>query len=381
MSGDAEQEYFSDGITEDIITSLSRIQGLRVIARNSTFAFKGQAKDIRLIATELDARYVLEGSVRKGGNRVRITAQLIDATNGQHIWAERYDRDLDDIFEVQDNITSNIVNRTAPELFKAEGKRVGDRDTSKLDAWDLFLQARSAYNKATQEGFEHAERLCQFAIDKDSNYAPAYTLLSNCQYQLLVFGYRRGNSQTWQIMLDNAEKASRLDPEELLWYAGVLANMGFFDKALGYAKRALELNPGYAPAHSVLGAALYRDGQYDAAKKEFELALRLSPNNPDNYQSATLLGFTHYSSRNLDAALSWADEAIRLAPTFTQAYCLRAATLAQLDRIEEAKMSADHYLETVPKTTATRVSRSNRLREHKEMEYFREGLIKAGLPD
>ena len=381
MSGDAEQEYFSDGISEDIITALSRIHGLRVIARNSTFAYKGQAKDIRLIATELDARYVLEGSVRKGGNRVRINAQLIDATNGQHIWAERYDRELHDIFEVQDDITANIVNRTAPELLKAEGKRVRDRDSTHLDAWNLFLQARAAYSEASKNGFERAERLCRQAIESDPKYAPAYTLLSNSQYQLLVFGYLRGDSATWQAMLDNAEVASRLDPDELLWYAAILANMGQFAKALGFAERSLERNPGYAPAHSVLGGALYRDGQYEAAVAELETALRLSPNNPDNYQSATLLGFTHYSLRNYDAALSWADEAIRMAPTFAQAYSLRAASLAKLDRIDDAQVAAGQYLDAVPDTTATRVARSNRLRKQEDMDHFCEGLLKAGLPE
>jgi adenylate cyclase len=265
MSGETEQEYFSDGISEDIITALSRVRGLRVIARNSTFAYKGMAKDIRLIATELDARYVLEGSVRKVGNRVRINAQLIDATNGQHIWAERYDRELHDIFEVQDDITANIVNRTAPELLRAEGERVRRLDSAQLNAWDIFLQARSACNEASKDGFERAERLCQQAIKNDPNYAPAFTLLSNAQFQLLVFGYRRGGSDAWQEMLDNAEAATRLDPDEILWYAGILGNMGQFERALGFAKRGLEINPGYAPAHHVLGGVLYRDGQYEAS--------------------------------------------------------------------------------------------------------------------
>lgn len=381
MSGDAEQEYFSDGISEDIITALSRIRGLRVIARNSTFAYKGEAKDIRLIATELDARYVLEGSVRKSGNHVRISAQLIDATNGQHIWAERYDRELHDIFQVQDDITANIINRTAPELMRVEGERVRQREPAQLDAWDIFLQARGAYNEASKAGFERAERLCRQAMKDDPNYAPAFTLLSNVQYQLLVFGYRRSSSEAWQEMLDNAEAATRLDPDEILWYANILGNTGQFERALGFAKRALRLNPGYAPAHSVLGNAFYRDGQYEASVAEFETGLSLSPNNPDNYQSATLLGFCHYCLRNFDAALSWADEALRMAPTFSQSYSLRAASLAQLGRIDEAKAAVDKYQEAVPDTTASRVARSNRLRNQQDMEHFRQGLIKAGMSE
>ena len=381
MSGDPEQEYFSDGISEDIITALSRVRGLRVIARNSTFAYKGMAKDIRLVATELDARYVLEGSVRKGGNRVRINAQLIDATNGQHIWAERYDRELNDIFEVQDDITANIVNRTAPELLRAEGERVRQQETAQLNAWDIFLQARGAYNEKSKDGFERAEKLCRQSIQADPHYAPALTLLSNVQYQLLVFGFRRGGSDAWQEVLSNAEAATRIDPDEILWYAVILGNMGEFEKALNNAKRGLALNPGYAPAHTVLGGVFYRDGQYEASVVEFETGLRLSPNNPDNYQSATLLGFSHYCLQNHDAALSWADEAIRMAPTFTQAFSLRAASLAQLDKFDVAKIAEEKYLEAVPDTTATRIARSNRLRNEADMEYFRQGLIKAGMPE
>jgi len=380
MSGDVEQEYFSDGISEDIITALSRVNGLRVIARNSTFAYKGQAKDIRLIATELDARYVLEGSIRKGGNRIRINAQLIDATNGQHIWAERYDRDLDDIFKVQDDITANIVSRTAPELLKAEGERVRKRDPAHLSAWDLFLQARAAYNQATQEGFERAEELCKQAIASDPNYGLAYGLLSNIQFHLLLFGYRRGGSEAWQETLDNGEKATRLDPDDVLWYAVLLSTMGQFDKALQFAKRGLEMNPGFAPAHQTQGAVLYRYGEYEGAIIECETALRLSPNNPDNYQVANLLGCVYYCQRNYEAALSWTDEAIRMAPTFAQAYSLRAASLAQLGQADEAGRTVQQFLELVPETTATRISRSNRLRRTEDMEHFREGMIKAGFP-
>ena len=254
MSNDPEQEYFVDGITEDLITSLSRVSGLRVIARNSTFAYKGQAKDIRLIATELDARYVLEGSVRKGGNRLRINAQLIDAVNGQHIWAERYDREPTDIFDLQDDITANIVSRAAPEIWRAEGERVRRQNVADLDAWDLFLRARAAFNEVTKEGFEQAEDLCRQAIEKDPNYAPAYTLFSLTLFQFLVFGYRRGTREDWQHMLDLGEKATRLDPNDadsMAFYAGTLGHMGQYDKALRLAERAVALNPSSSQVHKV----------------------------------------------------------------------------------------------------------------------------------
>ena len=380
LSADSEQNYFADGITEDIITALSRIPGLRVIARNSTFAYKGQAKDVRLIAIELDARYVLEGSVRKGGKRVRINAQLIDAVSGQHIWAERYDRDLDDIFEVQDDITANIVGRTAPEIWRAEGERVRHHNVAQLDAWDLILRARAAYNLATKEGFEQAEELCRRAIEQDPNYALAYTLLSNTQFQLLVFGYRRGGSAEWNEVLAHCETGSRLDPDEVVWYAIVLAHMGEYDKALAFAKRGADLNPSFATADYALGSAFFRDGQYEAAVGSLEKALRLSANNPYNYQVATLLGYTHYSLRNHEAALSWADEALRMAPTFTQAQGLRAAALSQLDRIDEAKTAIDRFLEMIPNGTAERVARNYRLRKQEDVAHYRDGLIKAGLP-
>ena len=384
MSSEPDQEYFADGMTEDIITALSRIAGLRVIARASTFAYKGQAKDIRLVATELDARYVLEGSVRKVGSRVRINAQLIDAVSGQHIWAELYDRELVDIFEVQDDITSNIVGRTAPELLRAEGERVRRQNVAHLDAWDLFLRARVALYEATKEGFEQAEALCRRAIEQDSNYAPAYTLLSNAQYHLLVFGYRRGGSAGWGEVLAHAETGTRLNPTDALavaWYSATLAHVGEYEKALSFARRVVDLNPNFILRHYVLGIAQYRDGQYEAAVVEFEKALRLSPNNPDNYQIATLLGYTHYSMRNHEAALSWADEALRMAPTFIQAHGLRGAALAQLERIEEAKRSIVRFLEIVPNATASRVARNYRLRKQEDVAHYRDGLIKAGLPE
>jgi adenylate cyclase len=173
MSADPEQDYFADGISEDIIALLSRTPGLRVIARNSTFSYKGQATDVRLIAAELDARYVLEGSVRRSGQQVRITAQLIDASNGQHIWAERYDRKMDDIFEVQDEITGNIVARIAPEVLRSEFRRLEERSPDQMSAWELYLRALACMHEANEAGFLRGEALCHQALELDPNHAAA----------------------------------------------------------------------------------------------------------------------------------------------------------------------------------------------------------------
>ena len=248
-------------------------------------------------------------------------------------------------------------------------------------AYFVLLRARAAYNLASKDGFEQAEVLCRRAIQQDPNYAPAYTLLADTQFQLLLFGYRRGSSAEWSKVLANCETASRIDPDEVLFYSSILAHMGEYEKALTFAKRGINLNPSFAPAHHTFGVALYRDGQYATAVGEFEKTLRHSPNNPQNYQTATLLGYTHYSLRNNEAALSWADEALRMAPTFTQAQGVRAAALAQLDRINEAKASINQFLAMFPNATASGITRNYRLRKQEDVERYREGLIKAGLPE
>jgi adenylate cyclase len=384
MSADQDQEFFADGISEDIIALLSRAASLRVIARNSTFAYKGQAKDIRLIAAELDARYMLEGSVRRAGNRIRITAQLIDASDGQHIWAERYDRQMDDIFDVQDEITGNIVSRIAPELMRSENRRVEEKSPNQMSAWEFYLRAQASYHQATKEGFLQCEELCQQALALDPDHAAAWRLLSQCQFQLIVFGMRKGSAKNWADMEAQAERAMRLDPADpaiQAYMVSTLAWSGNWDDALALSERVANDYPFLAVCRHARGLALYQSGEHERAVGEFEKGIKVSPNDPENYQFQTLLAYCQYLRGSYVAALSWADEALRAVPNFAQALGIRAATLAQLERRIEASAAIGHFLEAFPGVTATRHCRGYRWREPEDIEHYRAGLIKAGLPE
>jgi adenylate cyclase len=201
---------------------------------------------------------------------------------------------------------------------------------------------------------------------------------------LFVFGYRRGTREAWRSMLDLAAKATRLDPDDasfLAFYAGTLAHMGEHDQALELSERAVSLNPSISYVYQERGRALFYDGQYEAAVETYERYMQLSPNDPMYYTGATMLGYTHYCRRNHEAALSWANEALRFSPNFTQAIGLQAASLARLDRIEEAKASTARFLEAIPLATATRVAGNFRLREQEDVDHYRAGLVKAGLPE
>jgi adenylate cyclase len=384
MSADPEQDYFADGISEDIIALLSRTPGLRVIARNSTFSYKGQAKDIRLIAAELDARYVLEGSVRRSGPRVRITAQLIDAANGLHIWAERFDRDMDDIFEVQDEITSNLVARISPEVLRSESRRLEHRSPEQLSAWELYLRSLACYHRATEESFLEGEELCLQALELDPDHASSWQLLSNHQYQLMVYGFRKGSSEAWSNLLTQAERAARLDPTDPLivsFHGTALGWLGKLDEALAVAERLVRDYPLVIHGHQAHGGALFLAGRHREAITAFATSFRMGPNNQDNYQFQTVTAFAHYCLKNYAAALTWAEEALRAVPIFTQALGVRTAALGQLEQAEPANLATARFLEVFPGITASRHCRNFRWRNQSDIDHYRDGLIKAGLPE
>ncbi len=384
MSADPDQDYFADGISEDIIALLSRTPGIRVIARNSTFSYKGQAKDVRLIAAELDARYILEGSVRRSGQQVRITAQLIDASNGQHIWAERFDRKLDDIFEVQDEITGNIVARIAPEVLRSEFRRLKERSPEQLSAWELHLRALACLHQATEAGFLQGEALCRQALELDPSHASSWRLLSQHQYQLFVYGFRKGSAETWNALAEQAGRAMRLDPADPIiaaFLADTLSWTGKWDEALAQSARVVSDYPLLMHGHHTRGNAQFLAGEHVAAIASFEIGLRMGPSSPDNYQFQTLTAFAHYCLGNYGAALSWAEEALRAVPIFTQALGMRAAALGQLGQTDDAARAAERFLEVFPEITATRHCRNFRWRRQADIDHYRDGLVKAGLPE
>ena len=247
----------------------------------------------------------------------------------------------------------------------------------------MLLRANAAFHETTSEGVERAEQLCRQALERDPNSAMAYRLLSNAQFQMFVSGYRRGTTEAWRQMLDFAEKATRLDPNDasiLAYYAGTLAHMAGYDQALKLSDRAVALNPSIANVYEGRGRALFFNSRYEDAIKAIERFLKLSPSDPLYYTAATVLGYAQFCLRNYEAALSWAKEALRFAPHFTQTQGLQAATLAQLGRTDEAQAAIARFLDSVPTATANRVASNFRLRNQDDVAHYREGLIKAGLP-
>jgi TolB-like protein/Flp pilus assembly protein TadD len=380
MSGDPEQEYLSDGITEDIITALSRLRWFLVIARNSTFVYKGRSVDVKQVGRELGVRYVLEGSVRKAGNRVRITAQLVDATNGAHHWAQKFDRDLIDIFELQDDITRSVASAIEPKLVAAEGARLQSRSPQDLSAWDLVMRAMTHYGRMTTSESEIAIRILRSTVQKYPDYGPAHSLLA---FALLVSDHVgwKPEGDDYGDAAELARRAAQLDNEDP-WAHLALGYFAFTqcqtDETIQEYKRALELNPNFATAHGYLGWALAFDGQSEEAIHYFELALRMSPHDPLKAFFYSGTGVAHYYAHRYDEAVEWARNAVRERPGFTASRRILCASLAKAGRIGEAKEEMVALRTMQPNLSIAWI------KEHvpytaRAMPHFIEGMRKAGL--
>ncbi len=286
MSGDAEQEYFADGISEDIITALSKLPQLFVIARNSSFTFKGRHVHVGEVGKSLGVRYVLEGSVRKSGGRVRITAQLIDATTGGHLWAERFDRDLTDIFAVQDDVTTKIVSALALNLNAGDRQSIAVEHTDNQEAYDCFLRGRELVFRITKDTNREAGNLLRRAIELDPRYAPAHALLGATH----VIDYANGWTTSPTQTLEEAEKAARqavqVDERHpyALWALALICLWARrYDEALGQAEKAVAFNPNFAEGHTARGLVLHHVGRSEEALECFERAVALEPYFPDGW--------------------------------------------------------------------------------------------------
>jgi adenylate cyclase len=340
MSGDPEQEYFADGMVEDIITELSRIRWLFVIARNSTFTYKGQAVDVKRVARELGVRYVLEGSVRKGGNRVRVTAQLIDPTSGAHIWAERYDRDLSDIFAVQDEITASVAGVIEPALAEAEQQRALRRPPERLDAWEAYQRGVWHFNKYGPEENQTAQTFFRRAIALDPNFAPGHHGYA-LALQWDIWHYSsRPFSEVQGVPLEEARIAVLLDDKDAMAHA-VLAHIrmwgGEWEAAIAEARTALVLNPNSAFVISMLGCVLGFGGYREEALTRLQQAMRASPHDPLTWLWTLWTAVMQFHSRKFDLALETLHQLVRLRPGYAPAQVLIAATLAHLGRLDEAR--------------------------------------------
>jgi TolB-like protein/cytochrome c-type biogenesis protein CcmH/NrfG len=382
MSGDPEQEYFSDGITEDIITSLSRFRWFFVIARNSTFTYKGKTVDVKTVGQDFGVRYVLEGSVRKAGSRVRITAQLVDAPTSHHVWAERYDRDLKDIFAVQDEITENIVASIGPEFLSAEMRRAQRRDVRSLDAWDYIMRAAFHHSRYSKEDVVEAQRLLRKAIEVDPFNAEGFCLLAFTHLMQVQFGWSESADQSVQEAAKAAESAIAIDDRDA-WAHTALGLVDLisrrYDDAIQRLKRAIRLNPSLANAYGALGQALTLAGECTEAVKQINKAIRLSPRDPFLVYWFGHLGLAAFIEERYDIACEWGAKVLQENPSFPGGHRLMAASYGQLGRIEEAQAALKEVLLLMPSMTMDDVRKQVPFKDPNHIERYLDGLRKAGL--
>ena len=379
---DSADEYFSDGLTEDLIHALSLQSFYRVLSRNSTFSFKGKSLSARLIAREIDATYLIQGSVRRAGSKIRVTAELIAPENGEQLWAGRYDRDIGDLFAMQDEITTSLSAALAPEIYRAEASAPARSSSTDLTAWDRFLRGLSHYYKHTKADFEASIDLCREAIALDPALSIARAYLATIMVQGVQYGWIKSTSQLWTEAMNLAESSVRLDPRSSFAFS-ILSYMhamqGNYEAAMEAAKRAVKLNPYDMGARGVLGIAHLVIGEHRQAIELFSTAVQRGNSDP-RYKWAALNAFSHYLVGQYDASLSWAREALYLNPNHLQVLAVRAAALAQLGRAEEAAKAAEVLLGDFPGLTVEPHLRNFRWKRPEDIAHYREGLLKAGVP-
>ncbi len=383
MSGDPEQEYFAEGIAEDLITALSRFHWFFVIARNSSFSFKGASPDVRDVARDLGVQYVLEGSVRKAGSRVRITAQLIEAHSGRHVWADRYDRELDDIFALQDEITESIAAAVAPSFVSAEARRVERKPPEGFDAWDYAMRAKWHLWRINREDVAAARRLFHQAIERDPKSAVAYSGLATAYNMEMYYGWAESREDAASEAKKAAETAVALDDRD----AEAHYTLGFvrfwsrqFDDAVKSVQRAIELNPNSAAAEGILGLIYGGMDDYEKTMQHVANAERLSPHDPDLSWWHLGRATAEFQVERYDEAVRWAKSVIELAPGLPSGWRMLAASCAHLDRLEEARSAIEQLLQLAP-LTSIETSRATVPANEAWLESYLDGLRKAGLPE
>jgi adenylate cyclase len=387
MSGDPEQEYFVDGMVEDITTAIARLPWLFVIARNSSFAYKGKSPDLRQVGRELGVRYVLEGSVRKAGNRVRITGQLIDTTTGAHIWADRIDGALDDIFELQDQVASSVVGAIEPKLRLAEIERVSRKPTESLDAYDLYLRALAQLYKYSEDGMGETITLAGRALASDPSYAPAAGLIGWCRVTQRAQGWGAVSEAevTEAVRLARQALDTGRDDPDVLYMVGATIGLlaGELSTALDTIDRALTLNPNSAMAWNARGFVLCFLNQPAPAIEAVQRAMRLSPFDPLAYFFASILALAHMSAGGYAEAIEWADRAYSAQPRYVIAIRIKLACLGHLGRTEEARDLLGRVLAVQPGLTIARwkASYNVTLFAPEFLVRYTDGLRMAGLSE
>jgi TolB-like protein/Tfp pilus assembly protein PilF len=385
MSGDPEQEYFADGVVEEIITALSRMPWLFVIARNSSFIYKGRAVDVKEVGRDLGVRYVLEGSIRKAGGKLRITGQLIDATTGAHLWADRYDGSFEDIFDLQDQVTASVVGAIAPKLEFAEIERAKHKPTSSLDAYDYYLRGMAAFHHWAAD--QNSEALSYFyrAIEIDPEYAIAHGMAARCINQRAVVQPLTVGAREIAEAERLARRAADLGRNDAfaLCMAGITLGFVVRDVRGGAAltERALALNPN-------LAAALYSDGWLNVWLGNPEIgidrigrAMQLSPQDPMIFQMQSAMAHAHYTAGDDSQALSWAQKALHDRPDHLPALAAAAASAARLGRHTDAEDAKARMLRSFPKIDQSYLATFLPYQQPQDAERWLEGFRKAGFPE
>ncbi|WP_171098276.1 adenylate/guanylate cyclase domain-containing protein [Ruegeria sp. HKCCD7255] len=384
MSADPEQEYFSDGIAEDIITALSHFREFFVIARNTSFTYKGQAIRVDDVCRDLGVRYLLEGSVRKAGQRVRVTAQLIDGSTGAHIWAERYDRAIDDIFAVQDEITQAIVQAVAPETLGAETRRARAKRPDSLSSWDKVLQARWHLGKFAKADNDAARALLSNAVEADPNLCDGHAGIALCDLMAMLHVWRPDTRNAILSAKDAASIATGLDDNNahahaMLGMASMFARE--FDEAETHLSRAVTLNPNLATGFGNFAAYYGIAGRFDEAKAAYEKSTILSPRDPLRAFWRGGFGIAAYVTDRFDICLENARAGLKESPGYASLMRQEAASLAMLGKSDEAQASVDRLLHTMPSLTIAMVRKMVPVRYDDDWEKWLEGLRRAGLPE
>jgi adenylate cyclase len=376
LSEDPEQEYFSDGITEEIITALSKVPKLFVIARNSTFTYKDKPVKVQQVSEELGVQYVLEGSVRKAGDEIRITAQLIDALNGHHLWAERYDRTLDDIFAVQDEITKKIISAMQVKLTEGEQARAAAKGTNNLEAYLKTLQANEYIHRVNPESNALGKQLAEEAIALDPEYAWAFYNLGRTHQLDVWLGTSKSPKQSIGKAIGLIKKAIALDDT----LAEAHGRLGFlfsmirqYDKGVAEGEKAVALNPNSAMAHVMLGKTLVFDGRWEESIPQYKIAIRLNPIPPNMYLYS--LGLSYGMMGQYDEAITWCEKAVRQAPDSLWARIMMTVVYSLSGRDEEARAEAAEVLRIQPKFSI----KKSRYKRETDIERFDGALRKAGL--
>jgi TolB-like protein/cytochrome c-type biogenesis protein CcmH/NrfG len=381
MSDDPEQEYFSDGISEDIITALSKLRWFFVIARNSSFTYKGKSVPMKQVAEELGVRYVVEGSVRKSGDRVRITAQLNDVSTGSHVWAEHYDRDLTDVFAVQDEITEAIVATIEPQIYVAENFRARRKPPNSLDAWDLVMRALSHYWRVTRQDHLVAQALLEKAVAIDPDYGQALSVLATSH----MFGVHLGWADivTAAPVAERAALAAIRTDSEDPWAHNALGSVYFstrrLDNSLAEFELALQLNPNFSLAQGYYGLALSYSGRWPEAYEAAQRAIRLSPRDPSSAIYYGIAAYAQFVGKNYVEAINLSREAIRQRGHLTGAYRVLTVAAGMAGQAEVARAALQELRRTQPNISLAWIANQLPWKLESDREHYLEGFRRAGL--